>query len=65
MSNDKTVMEVEEAQNGHFTIRKVIISDKQHWTSAIGQTPFLWAGYFVISHDEVIRLIFEKKYEED
>jgi hypothetical protein len=65
VANDKTVMEVEEAATrGHFTIRKVIASEKKHWTSAIGQSPFLWGGYFVISHDEVIRLIFEKEYEE-
>jgi hypothetical protein len=59
VGGDKTVMEVEEAMNkGHFVIRKVVASEKGYWTKAVGQSPFLYDGYFVISHDEVIRLIF-------
>ena len=63
VGNDKTVMEVEDVLNGHYMIKRVIATEHGYWTAAVGQSPFLYEGYFVITEDEVIRLIFEKKYE--
>ena len=59
VEKDKTVMRVKEGETrGHFTILKVIATEHGYWTAAIGQSPFLYDGYFVVTDDEVIRLIF-------
>jgi hypothetical protein len=56
---DKTVMVVDQNDfNSGSLVKKIIADPTGDWSGSVGQSPHLYSGHFVISQDEVIRLIF-------